>query len=78
MQERRYAEKEGCKKGIRSKGGMKERSDEGKEGYRKVGIQGRWDAGLQGMGCRTGGMQVSRDAVKEGCKKGRRSKGGMK
>ena len=45
MQERRDAEKEGCKKGIRSKGGMKERSDEGKEGYRKVGNQGRWDAG---------------------------------
>ena len=49
---------------------MLERRDAGKEGYRKVGIQGRWDAGR--------GMLNRCDAGKEGCRKGGMQEGNTK
>ena len=59
------------------KGGIQERSDARKEGFRKGDMQGRRDSGKER--CKEGGIQERRDARKEGSRKevmqGRRDSG---
>ena len=58
---------------------MRYRRDAGQKGYRKGGMQDRWDAGLEATvmeESRKGSMQERRDAGKQGCRRIWMRKGG--